>query len=964
MNQNYSGLSLAEVEASRRRYGRNVLTPPREVSLMEKIGRCFQNWYLRFITVFSIVVIGGWVILRQAAWQALPLRSWIIVPLGVFLFVFTLLIVFLGGKWNDKKRRMEVDELVMILLFATTLSVGIAYYKCVFAETGGLSMFFEPIGIVVAILLATVVGYILEKRNEKTFKSLNAVNDELLVKVIREGKVTQVQRWEVVVGDIMLVEAGDEIAADAELLDSLHLVVNESSLTGELQCNKTADAASFDKEAVYPSNHVMKGCTVIEGYGTARVLAVGDATASGKLFQSVQVKEGIATPLSQKLNQLAKLITKFSYTITTVVIVGRMLVYIWQNGGMGESLDFVLYCLETLMIAVALIVVSVPEGLPMAVTLSLAYNMKRLMKQNTLPRTMHACETMGAVSVICTDKTGTLTQNQMRVSETNFFNLANQQLTDDTLSHLIIASIAVNSTANIDVSNPQNMQVIGNPTEGALLLWLQQHNINYEQVRGDFTIIDRLPFTTEIKYMATIASRPDSKEKLVFIKGAPEIVMEMCDLSDSMRQQYAQELLVYQQRAMRTLAFAYKKIDDDERTIFGGKVCIKDLSMLGFVAIADPVRRDVPQAIRDCIAAGIDIKIVTGDTTGTAKEIARQIGLWNDDDTDERVMQGSDIAACTDEQLEQRLPAVKIIPRARPNDKERIVRALRHNGKVVAVTGDGTNDAPALNVADVGLSMGDGTAVAKEASDMTIIDNSFRTIANAVMWGRSLYKNIKRFVMFQLIVNVVACLIVSIGAFVDVESPLSVTQMLWVNLIMDTFAALAFASLAPNPSVMQEKPRDVDEHILKGIGGHILCISLLFTIVLVGLLFVFKHLDVHSIYNLDFAWKATNGLNPYELGLFFTFFVMMQFWNMFNVKATLSDDMAFANITWRQSKEFIIILLVILLGQIGIMQIPILQEMFNIPQGGLYPLDWVIVIASSSLVLWFGEIGRMVARRK
>jgi len=550
---------------------------------------------------------------------------------------------------------------------------------------------------------------------------------------------------------------------------------------------------------------------------------------------------------------LADLITKASYAIAALIIVGRLLIYfINGNGQFGDAtgiVGFVKYVLDTIMIAVTLIVVAVPEGLPMAITLSLAFSMKRLMKQNTLPRTMHACETMGATSVICTDKTGTLTKNQMNVYETCFAGLAEQKLGEDEFSKLLKECIAVNTTANLDFADSAKIKAIGNPTEGALLLWLHKNGVNYLPIREDSEIIDRLPFTTELKYMATVVRSKVNSKRIVYVKGAPEIIMGLCGIKADEKSQYEAKLAEYQSKAMRTLGFAYLELADGQDVILDGKLKVSDLKMMGVVAISDPVREDVPAAIKDCLNAGIQVKIVTGDTPGTAKEIGRQVGLWSESDTDENILFGQEIEAMTDEDLEKRLPTVKIISRARPNDKERVVRILKKLDYVVAVTGDGTNDAPALNAANVGLSMGDGTAVAKEASDMTIIDNSFSTIANAVMWGRSLYKNIKRFILFQMTVNVAACLIVLIGAFIGTESPLTVTQMLWVNLIMDTFAALALASLPPTHTVMKEKPRSVNEHILKGMGAGILGVGLTFTAILLAILLFFQHLQEGFFYD-------------------------------------------------------------------------------------------------------------------
>lgn len=964
----YTGLSDAEVLESRRLHGSNVLTPPAEESVWEKIKNCMRFWLLKVdLAIFVLAALCA--VILPATGLYVHEGLWIAPVLSAVLFALTYIVAYLGGDYDDDVKKFNMDPLFTILLFALLLSGGISFYEGVFGTATGWQPYLEPIGIAVAVLLATTVAHILESRNEKTFKSLNEVNDDTLVKVIRNNNVCQVPRKDIVVGDLILLSAGEEVPADAELLECMNLTMNESSLTGEPQCAKTTNEADFDKDATYPSNHIMKGCTVMEGDCIARVFAVGDSTACGKVFEAAQVKDGDATPLSEKLDQLADLITKASYAIAGLIIVGRLVVFGIQTGyhfaDADAIINFVSYLLNSFMIAVTLVVVAVPEGLPMAVTLSLAFSMKRLMEQNTLPRTMHACETMGAVSVICSDKTGTLTQNQMKVVNTSFAQLNNQKLGTDKVSFLLKEGIAVNTTADLDFSNPEKIKTIGNPTEGALLLWLHDNGVNYLDMRESVTIIDRLQFSTERKYMATIVHSNVTGTRVVYVKGAPEIIMNLCTLSENDKTDYAALLQDYQNHANRTLAFAYKEIADTDDIFTDGRLNISDLNMMGIVGIEDPVRTDVPAAIEECLKAGIQVKIVTGDAPGTAKEIGRQLGLWTDQDTDENILIGADMGNMSDEELKQRLLNVKIISRARPNDKERAVRLLKNLDMVVAVTGDGTNDAPALNAANVGLSMGDGTAVAKEASDMTILDNSFSTIANAVMWGRSLYKNIKRFILFQMTVNVAACLIVAIGAFIGTESPLTVTQMLWVNLIMDTFAALALASLPPAKSVMKEQPRSVNEHILKGMGANILGVGGAFTAILLCILLFFQHADVTSLWDIlcgKVVWGAYNGLSAYELGLFFTIFVMLQFWNLFNAKAFMTTDSAFKGISWKNTRWFVIIAWVIFFGQVLMTELPGLQEMFNVAEGGVKWQDWLIIIVSTSLVLWIGELVRLIKR--
>ena len=924
----YPGLNDQEVIESRQKYGANVLTPPEKETIWDVLKDVLKHW----ISVSMAVITIGSVV--AAAVTGL---SWTM-PAALFLAWLLITVVGFFGGFGD--------PLFKILITAFVLSMGISIYE--FEGSGAsFSVFFEPIGIIVALLLATGVAFFLERKNEKTFQSLNEVNDDTPVKVVRNNNIQQIPRRDVVVGDIVIVEAGEEVPADCQLLESLNLIVNESSLTGELQANKTTDPAKFDKEATYPSDQIMKGTTIIEGYCTAKVLKVGDKTESGKVFQAAQVDEGDPTPLSEKLDALADKITKASYIVAALIIVGRIVTYFFVGDNAEfDWLDFVSYLLNTVMIAVTLVVVAVPEGLPMSVTLSLAFSMRKLMHENTLPRTMHACETMGAASVICTDKTGTLTQNKMQVADTQL---------SDIKKDLLAEMIAVNSTANLDFADKNNIKPVGNPTECALLLWLYNDNVNYLTIRENVAVVDRLPFSTENKYMATVVNSAAINQKLLYVKGAPEIVLNLSDLTDSEKDGYARKLSEFQGKAYRTLALAYKELTDGEPVFHEGKLQCGKLKFAGIFAISDPVRHDVPDAVKACTSAGIQVKIVTGDTSITAKEIGRQIGLLDDNDSDSAVMTGTDFAAMSDDELRSKVHGLKILSRAKPNDKERLVKLLKQEDYVVAATGDGTNDAPALNAADVGLSMGDGTAVAKEASDMTIQDNSFSTISNAVMWGRSLYKNIQRFIMFQMTINVVACLIVLIGAFIGTESPLTVTQMLWVNLIMDTFAAIALASLPPSASVMQEKPRRVTDFIInKPMMKNIFGLGGFFTVLLLGILIIMQHSDITSMMDfLSLQYGDYNGLSDYELSLFFTIFVMLQFWNMFNAKAFMTGKSAFHNI--KNSQGFLLIAAVIFVGQIFIVELG--GAMFNVCH--LQLADWVTIVLATSPVLIVGEIMRI-----
>ena len=857
------------------------------------------------------------------------------------------------------------DPLIIILIIAGLLSIGIAFYEYI-GLGHGAAVFFEPGGIFVAILLATGLSFYFEYQADKEFAILNQVNDDEPVEVIRQSNTTEVPRRSIVVGDIVVLNTGEEVPADGELLEAVQLSVDESTLTGEPMCPKTTDESLFDKDATFASNHVMKGTKVMEGHGIMRVTAIGDATEQGKVFEAVQIDNSVRTPLDEQLDRLGKWVAKMSYVVGACIIVGRILIYFFSSSYQGfELMPFIAYVLQTLMIAVTLIVVSVPEGLPMAVTLSLAYSMRRMLKTNNLVRKMHACETMGATTVICTDKTGTLTQNQMRVDDAQFYGVA-----PDTSA--VTEGIAVNSTAQLDFTDPEHPRVLGNPTEGALLLWLNSHGIDYRKLREDAEITEQLPFTTERKYMATVVkSALMPGKRIIYVKGAPEIVFSLCKTAGegATGGSIEKQLLEYQNRAMRTLGFAFDILDENEVAIADGKVAAEHLHFIGIAAIADPVRADVPAAVKECLDAGISIKIVTGDTPATAREIGRQIGLWTDKDTDDNIITGPEFAALTDKEVMEHVLDLKIIARARPMDKKRLVESLQKLGQVVAVTGDGTNDAPALKAAQVGLSMGDGTSVAKEASDITIVDNSFASIGKAVMWGRSLYQNIQRFLLFQLTVNVTACLIVLIGAFMGTESPLTVTQMLWINLIMDTFAAMALASLPPSESVMADKPRNRQAFILnRPMLSEILGVGGFFFVMLFFFLLVFKHTDVQCLtdmMSIDYAalfagvgsvsfW--TDGhLSEYELTLLFTIFVMTHFFYLFNARAFETHRSA---LHFKGCRGLLYISGIIIAGQVVMVETPVLQQFFNVI--GLSLQDWIIITIGSSFVLWIREAWHLV----
>lgn len=849
------------------------------------------------------------------------------------------------------KRFMEKfkEPMIIILIIAGFLSLGISFYE--WQQGHEADVFIEPAGIFIAILLASGLSFYFEQKADKEFDLLNKVNDEDPVQVIRQGNVTEIAKRDVVVGDIVILNQGNDIPADGELIKAVSLNVDESTLTGEPMCAKTTNPSHFDSEATFPSNMVLRGTRVIEGHGMMRVTAVGDATENGKVFTAATIDNDTKTPLNEQLEGLGNLISRISYLLAAVIVVGRLIVY-FISFPEFEWIPFISYMLQSFMVAVTLIVVAVPEGLPMAVTLALAYSMRRMLKSNNLVRKMHACETMGATTVICTDKTGTLTENQMRIYSTDFLLPGSERDT-------VYQGIAINSTAELDRSG-NKPKVLGNPTEGALILWLDSLGQDYARIRSEMTVVEELPFATERKYMATVAKTHNGR-KILYVKGAPEKVYDMCRNNGGMDKKQIDSLLAdYQAQAMRTLGFAHQVLDNDStKAIENNAVVADNLTFDGIAAISDPVRPTVPDAIKEVLNAGINVKIVTGDTAGTATEIGRQIGLWNDEeDGADNIITGEEFEAIRDSELPHRVGKLKIIARARPMDKKRLVEALQKNNEIVAVTGDGTNDAPALKAAHVGLSMGDGTSVAKEASDITILDNSFASISKAVMWGRSLYLNIQRFILFQMTVNVAACFIVMCGSFMGFQSPLTVTQMLWVNLIMDSFAAMALASLPPSADVMREKPRARSAFIITpGMWRNIAGTGFMFFLSMVGLLYYFEHTDITSLTEIGrVALLPSSGLSGYELSLFFTIFVFLQFWNMFNARAYATGRSA---LHLKGCGGFGLTTLIIIAGQILIVSAG--GQFFNVEP--LKITDWLIIISATSIVLWVGEAYRLISNR-
>lgn len=834
------------------------------------------------------------------------------------------------------------DPIIQILLVAAFVSLILAFIEKNFMET---------IGIFVAVFLATTVGFYFERDAAKKFNLLTALSEEQPVKVRRNGKVMEIPRHDVVVGDVVLVEVGDEVPADGELIVCNDLQINESTLTGEPVTEKSLEGGG---DGAYPRNIILRSTMVMNGRGEFVVTAVGDATEIGKVAKKSTEQTSVETPLHMQLDKLAKMISKVGSVVSVAAFFIFLIHDILTNPAWGGKDYFYMaeIVLKYFMMAVTLIVMAVPEGLPMAITLSLALNMRRMLKSNNLVRKLHACETMGAVTVICTDKTGTLTQNKMQVSALEL-KLGDEALLD--------TAIALNSTAELNDGKP-----IGNPTESALLLWLDAQGKDYEELRKQVNVLKQLPFSTERKMMATLAEVDG--ETYLFVKGAPEIVMKKCIIEDRMQRQSVEELDEWQHKAMRTLAFAYKKVETSimrtSRTSTAEVVALldaNDLQLQAIAAIADPIRPDVPAAVQECRHAGIEVKVVTGDTAATALEIGKQIGVFEDEpenigadgsmtSLDQQMITGEQWEALSDEEAYERAKDIRVMSRARPTDKQRLVAMLQKRGEVVAVTGDGTNDAPALHYAHVGLSLGSGTSVAKEASDMTLLDDSFKSIANAVMWGRSLYRNLQRFLFFQLVVNVAALLLVLGGSVIGTEMPLTVTQILWVNLIMDTFAALALASLPPSHEVMKEKPRKASDFIInKSIGFGILFCGIVFFLVMFALLVYCER-------------RGKGGVDVHELTMFFTTFVMIQFWNLFNAKALMSHHTAFRH--FLKDKGMILVLVLVLVGQWIIVTFG--GEMFRTTPLSLH--EWLLIIGSTSVVLWAGELWRtfkrMIAKRR
>lgn len=878
------------------------------------------------------------------------------------------------------------DPLIIVLLVVFFFSVIVSLYEAFYMGQGA-KILIEPIGILSALLLATGVGFIFEVKAEKEFEVLNTVKDKRPIKVFRRFKengkevirIREVKKHDVCVGDYVYLENGDEIPADGYLDETNAFVVDESNFTGEQYARKSAYQEEFDQEATFPTNMVLRGSTVIGGTAIFHVDKIGMDTIEGKGVAKTHEGKEVETPLNQQLDSLGSAISKLSFIIAILIVIGRMVYFFFFDGDAANNhswLEVAEFALGSIMLAVTLIVVAVPEGLPMSVTVSLALSMRKMLKENNLVRKLHACETMGAATVICTDKTGTLTQNKMTVVAHEFYGAYAEQR--------VYNNMAINSTAEISLDDNGCEKPLGNPTEGALLVWLKENGMDYELLRHHYGLGHGKPFSTDKKYMKMEFEvregneLPKDERHVRYLKGAPEVVLDMCEVvADGVDKDHVlQTLANYQAKAMRTLAFASQH---EEGGVWS------PLTFDGIVGIADPVREDVKDAISDCTQkAGVRVIIVTGDNSGTANEIGRQIGLL-DNKGQEQTVTGDAFESMSDEEALKLVsnPEFKVISRARPDDKARLVTLLQKQGEVVAVTGDGTNDAPALSKAQVGLSMGDGTSRAKEASDITILDNSFGSIVKAIIWGRSLYLNIQRFILFQMTINICACLIVLIGAFTGLDSPLNVTQMLWVNLIMDTFAAMALSSLPANKEVLCDRPRDPKSHIInRSMACQIVGVGIVFFVVLAGLWQLLWHCDISSVADLfnkeklvlyatgmlDLS-KSKQHLSGYELSVFFTSFVLLQFWNLFNAKYFKTSRSLLQDIVgvFRRDREvkssfsasFVYIALVILLGQVVI--VTFMGEMFNVSPLSIKDWGWLMLVTSPVLIL--PDIKRFIINR-
>lgn len=945
MNGKFVGLSASQVVESRRIHGENVLTPPPR-----------DPWWKLFFEKFR-------------------------------------------------------DPIIRILSVAAAIAIIIGIFD---------GHYLEGVGIVLAIFLATFMSFINEYRAGKEFDILNRVNDDMLVKVIRDGNVTSIPKRDVVVGDIVIVDRGDEIPSDGVLLETVSLSVNESSLTGEPLTRKHCDISSDNGTHTYPINRVYKSTVVVEGHGIFETTAVGDKTEIGVTAREAAASFDDPTPLTIQLHKLSDFISSTAFILaisifvilafidifkaelgldanqrfvfgTIVVTIVAMLAKFWLpslsflvgsiglkwnipnpfNKYKGSSLlisaslgVFVLLAsfaiglfwgidffdvrdwfslkilsvlLNYFMVSMTLIVVAVPEGLAMSVTLSLAYSMRKMTAANNLVRRMQATETMGAATVICTDKTGTLTQNQMAVLEWHFVD-GTRINTDSFDAKIIGYSMAVNSTAHLDF-NGKEIKMVGNPTDAALLLWLNGQGVDYRAIRDNFEVEFQRPFSSELKYMLTFGYAQDSGKKLLLVKGAPEIVLAMSVVDEKITGLSKSIVEEYQKKSLRAIAFAYREFLSGD---FNEDNIPADLKFIGFVGIADPVRPDVADAVKSCQAAGIDVKMVTGDNIVTASAIGRQVNILPDG-ANKQVISGPEFEALPDKLAAEQVGNLKIMYRARPADKLKLVRLLQEKGDVVAVTGDGTNDAPSLNRANVGFAMGSGTQVAKEASDIILLDDSFASIVNAVRWGRTLYYNIQKFLFFQLTINLLALAVVLAGPFTGITLPLTVSQMLWVNLIMDTFAALALATEPPHSAIMDYPPRRKAEFIITRSIGK-------------GIAFTAGFLFVVLMALLQFM-RADGNIDSYELTLFFNVFVMFQFWNLFNARVFGQDISAFRGLS--KNKSFIFIAFLIVIGQVAIVQF-----------GGTFfrtvPLslrDWVLVVIFSSIILWAAEFIKFIHRK-
>ena len=769
---------------------------------------------------------------------------------------------FTQAKGESLARRIwdaSTEPMLVMLIFAAiiTLGVNIARYF-----TGGEYNFLECAGIFCAIALSVVITIITEGKSAKAFEELNRINEDTLVKVIRDGEPTLVPQRDIVVGDVLLVETGDKIVADGRLLSSVDLSVNESSLTGEsMPVSKDAEAACSDATPVAErANMLYSGCFVAAGTGKLLVTGVGNDTEFGQIAKELGTIEKASTPLQEKLDRLGKQITVMGCTAAGIVFTIEIVTFLMNNTFNWETVS------DAFITSIVLIVAAVPEGLPTIVAVSLALNIIKMSRENALVKKMIACETIGCVNIICSDKTGTLTENKMTVHTiwAGGEKLEPAELADPVL----LRNFCINGNANVTPEG-DGWNFIGNPTECSLLVAAHKAGYDYQQLRHDADVVRVFPFSSQNKDMSTIVREKDAsgaEQLMLYVKGNPEKVLSMCaGVSDEERERIDALMEDYQSHAGRLLGFAHRELAgfDDEAQ----EDVERDLVFDGFVVISDPLSPDVYDAIRRCREAGIEVKMLTGDNIRTARAIANELHMLEDGHI---AVEAADIEAMSDDELSDALGRIQVIARSTPLVKMRVVKLLKARGNVVAVTGDGINDAPAIKNADVGIAMGiAGTEVTKEASDMVLLDDSFSTILKAVQWGRGIYENFKRFIQFQLTVNVSSVIVVVFSILAGFEAPFTALELLWINIIMDGPPALTLGLEPIRDDLLQHEPTRRDASILDR--------TMLFRIFANGIY-------ISAIFMAQHFWNFLGCAEGEKATVLFTLFVLMQLLNAFNCR--------------------------------------------------------------------------------